>query len=1012
MTHIAFQEFFPKVAAWEGNWSVILACLAVILGGLLTIKNFASKNPRAKDKRLPPGPRGIPLLGYLPFIWKPYHVVFQELSEKYGPIIRLQLGIKDVVVLNDVASVREGLSNSDVLYRSNDFVFNYLDVNGIAALNGEAWLVNRRYCFHVLRNLGFAKKSMEEHIHEELECFLQFLASGKGQPMRIAQPLAASVANNISALVFGRRYDLEDPKGRYFEGLLSMFLRNADFFCVMDFLPVVRTLASYIPNSKLRIMNYVMKELTQHVRDAVKEHEENMDYYAERDFIDGYLRKIKENKGTDCHYTMKYLEGNAINFYGPSTNPVRTVILWNLYIAASDPDGQQARVQREIDSVVGRQRAPEWQDRLRMPYTIASILETLRWRTSSPLSLHRVAGRDTVIGGYHVPAGTLVVPNMWSLNNDPAIWRNPSQFDPTRFLNTDGTEVDEKPLAFIPFSVGRRACPGETLALMEVFLYVTTVLQKFKVLPEEGKHISLDIERALLTVVDDTQGLRFLSRMFAWETTWLVSALWLAPILVSILFIVRLTAGQQRDDCKRLPPGPKGVPILGYIPFMRKPFHVIFHELSKVHGPIVGLRLGSKDVVVLNDLASIREGLANPDVLYRPDDFIFRYLGVRGILTMNGEPWQVNRRYTFHVLRNLGFAKKSMEEHIREEVQDFTDYLLTKNGRPTLVGQTVAASVANNISALVFGRRYNRKDPEGRFIEKLLTSFLRHSSFLSLVDFLPAIRFITAYIPNTRTYITNNLFKEFAQLVREEVEKREGNMEMHLDRDFLDGYLRKIQEHEGTESHYSTRYLEGTTINLYGASTNTVRSTILWNLYIAANDPDGHQKQLQREIDNVVGHKRSPQWQDRYSMPFTMASILESLRWRTMAPISIHRAAGRDTVIGGYHIPAGTLIVPNLWAVHNDPACWLNPSKYDPTRFLSTDGTKLNERPRAFMPFSLGRRACPGESLALMEIFLYVTTVLQKFKVLPKHGTTLSFDIQHVLISAPNDAQALRFISR
>lgn len=506
------EQHENKVASWEGNWSVILAWLAVILGGLLTIQNLTSKSRRGKDKHLPPGPKGIPLLGYLPFIWKPYHVVFQELSEKYGPIIRLQLGIKDVVVLNDVTSVREGLSNPDVLYRPSDFIFNYLGVNGIAALNGEAWLVNRRYCFHVLRNLGFAKKSMEEHIHEELECFLEFLASVKGQPMRIAEPLAASVANNISALVFGRRYDLEDPKGRFFEGLLSMFLRNANFFCAMDFIPVLRTLAYYIPNSKLRIMNYIMKELTQHVREAVKEHERNMDHYAQRDFIDGYLRKIKENKGTDSHYTMKYLEGNAINFYGPSTNPVRTVILWNLYIAASDPDGQQARVQREIDSIVGRQRPPEWQDRLHMPYTMASILETLRWRTSSPLSLHRVAGRDTVIGGYHVPAGTLVVPNMWSLNNDPAIWRNPSQFDPTRFLNADGTEVDEKPLAFMPFSVGRRACPGETLALMEVFLYVTTVLQKFRVLPEEGKNISLDIERALLTVVDDTQGLRFLPR--------------------------------------------------------------------------------------------------------------------------------------------------------------------------------------------------------------------------------------------------------------------------------------------------------------------------------------------------------------------------------------------------------------------------------------------------------------------------------------------------------------------
>ncbi|KAK8756659.1 hypothetical protein V5799_000640 [Amblyomma americanum] len=496
----------------------------------------------------------------------------------------------------------------------------------------------------------------------------------------------------------------------------------------------------------------------------------------------------------------------------------------------------------------------------------------------------------------------------------------------------------------------------------------------------------------------------------AWQTSLSLVVFW-ATALAGFLALKRITA-RSRKERKRLPPGPNGVPILGYIPFIRKPFHIVFKELSEEYGPIFRLRLGSKDVVVLNDLTSVREGLANPDVLYRPDDFIFRYLGVRGILTMNGEPWQVNRRYCFHVLRNLGFAKKPMEEHIQEEVQCFTDLLSSSKGQPITVGKTLAASVANNISALVFGQRYDLNDPKGRSIEDLLTGFLRHSSFLSVVDFLPAIRTLTAYIPRTKTSITSYIFKEFIQLVRNEVKEREGNMELYMERDFIDGYLRKMEENKGAKSHYSLRYLEGTAVNLYGASTNTVRSTILWNLYISANDPAGQQRKLQHEIDSVVGSQRAPRWEDRHQMPFTMASIFETLRWRTMAPISIHRAAGRDTVIGGYDVPAGTLVVPNLWSIHNDPEHWCNPSEYNPTRFLNEDGTKVEDKPQAFVPFSLGRRACPGESLALMEIFLYLTTILQKFSVLPEEGRTVSLDVQHVLISAPNDMQRLRFIAR
>ncbi|KAL1433109.1 hypothetical protein MTO96_002074 [Rhipicephalus appendiculatus] len=403
MAILASQDLFATVAAWCGTWPVIFAVVAITLGGLLTVKGLAN-SARQKRKRLPPGPKGLPLLGYLPFIWKPYHVAFREISEKYGPIIRLQLGIKDVVVLNEVATVREALTNPDLLYRPDDFMFRYLGVKGIAGINGEAWLVNH-------------------------------------------SPLAASVANNISALVFGRRYDLEDPEGRFFVGLLSTFLRHAKLFWVMDFLPALRVITSYIPGSRLYIMNYVAEELTKLVRAEVKERDGNMENYADRDFIDGYLRKIQESKGTDSHYTTKYLEGNAINFYGPGTNPVRTVTLWSLYIAASDPDGMQARVQQEIDSVVGRQRTPAWEDRVNMPYTMASILETMRWRTPTPLSLHRA-----------------------------------------------------------------RACPGETLALIEVFLYLTTVLQKFKVLPEEGKTLCLDAKHALLSLVDETQPLRFIPR--------------------------------------------------------------------------------------------------------------------------------------------------------------------------------------------------------------------------------------------------------------------------------------------------------------------------------------------------------------------------------------------------------------------------------------------------------------------------------------------------------------------
>lgn len=356
-------------------------------------------------------------------------------------------------------------------------------------------------------------------MQEEVQSFCDFLASRKGQPSVVAQPLTASVANNISALVFGQRYDLDDPRSRFTEGLLTKFLRHGSFFSLIDFLPFLRIIAACMPSTKLAAMDYVFKQFKLLVRKEVREREGNMEAYMDRDFIDGYLRKIEENKGEDSHYGLGYLEGNTINIYGASNNTVRSAILWYLYIVASDPDHLQSRIQREIDDVLGCYSVPEWEDRRRMPFTMASILETLRWRTTAPIGIQRAASSDTVIGGYHVPAGTFVVANLWSLHNDPAYWPNPSHYDPMRFLTADGLDMGQKPRAFLPFSLGRRACPGETLALMEMFLYATSVLQKFTVLPEEGKAISLDVKNLLISVVDDTQRLRFIPRFTAQDTT-------------------------------------------------------------------------------------------------------------------------------------------------------------------------------------------------------------------------------------------------------------------------------------------------------------------------------------------------------------------------------------------------------------------------------------------------------------------------------------------------------------
>ncbi|KAH6936739.1 hypothetical protein HPB50_021280 [Hyalomma asiaticum] len=115
-----------------------------------------------------------------------------------------------------------------------------------------------------------------------------------------------------------------------------------------------------------------------------------MDEHFNRDFIDGYLKKIQEHENEqNPNFQHRFLLGNVLSFFIAGSNTVAVTIQWHMLNFANNPDTVQARVQREIDEVVGRERQPTWEDRNKMPYTMACIWEMYRWKTVSPLGVPR-----------------------------------------------------------------------------------------------------------------------------------------------------------------------------------------------------------------------------------------------------------------------------------------------------------------------------------------------------------------------------------------------------------------------------------------------------------------------------------------------------------------------------------------------------------------------------------------------------------------------------------------------
>ncbi|XP_048216619.1 vitamin D 25-hydroxylase isoform X6 [Perognathus longimembris pacificus] len=180
------------------------------------------------------------------------------------------------------------------------------------------------------------------------------------------------------------------------------------------------------------------------------------------------------------------------------------------------------------------------------------------------------------------------------------------------------------------------------------------------------------------------------------------------------------------------------------------------------------------------------------------------------------------------------------------------------------------------------------------------------------------------------------------------------------------------------------------------AGTETTTNVLRWAMLFMALYPN-IQGQVWKEIDLIIGPNRKPSWDDRCKMPYTEAVLHEVLRFCNIVPLGIFHATSEDAVVRGYSIPKGTTVITNLYSVHFDEKYWRNPEVFYPERFLDSSGHFSKKE--ALVPFSLGRRHCLGEQLAWMEMFLFFTTLLQRFhlqfsqdqvpNLKPKLGMTL-----------------------
>jgi len=445
--------------------------------------------------KVPPGPKGLPIFGSLLSIGSDPHLAIQRIAKHYGDICSMRFGSVPTVVISHPDLLKEAFDKTELADRWVSEIMDIFTHHGkdlVMTPYGEHWRQLQRFANRELLSLRNLQQIREQHVEEVVNALVEEVGkkSDSGQMVEPPEMLARSNSMIMFRAIFGSKEsdagEFEVKRNELLE-VVFWFFKNATATNLADYIPWLKILPNNTINEATR-QEAVERRIIESLIDSVRARPD-LDLANPTCLIDVML--AKEQEGEITEEVIQLLSLNLM-FAGIDTSA--QTMSWLLLVLANRPEIQH-KAHEELDRVIGSDSRPTLEDRERLPYLNAVMMEVMRYRVG-PFGIPHKASKSCDVGGVTIPEGAQVLMNMYSIHHDPRFWDSPDEFVPDRFLPLeDGSPSPAMTSnAFVPFGVGHRACPGRRFGEMVVWLHASRLLHRyqFHVADTEGGRLPED----------------------------------------------------------------------------------------------------------------------------------------------------------------------------------------------------------------------------------------------------------------------------------------------------------------------------------------------------------------------------------------------------------------------------------------------------------------------------------------------------------------------------------------